>query len=164
MQKSGVVGESLKWDPYGLLMTTGHPLYEEVNRALIGVTTDSAVRDDLASTWLHVPLTEQTGLGLTTFGQWLWIPAAAAAGLMVAALVTVFSVIGKVEKAARNSLTDQARASARKEKMSKGSAAIALQPADQLIHEMAFELHDVTYHMHEILEAVREKGPGAVNA
>jgi len=123
------------------------------------------VRDNLASTWLHVPVIEQTGLGIATFGQWLWIPAAVAVGLTVIALLVVLSVIGKVEKAARNSLSDHARASARKEKMGKGTAAIALQPADQLIHEMAFELHDVTYHMHEILEAVRERGmPGSVNA
>ena len=141
-------------------MTTGHPLYEEVNQALIGIVTDSTVRKNLGSTWLHVPRTEEAGLDLLVFGRWLWIPAAAVVVLCTLAVVFVASMVGRVEKAARNSLTDKARASAREAKMAKGRAGIVLQPADQLVHQMAFDLRDVTDLMHELRDAVCESAPG----
>ena len=61
VHKSGVVGDSLKWDPYGFLMRSGDPMYETVNRAVIGVATDSSVREALEAEYLRVEGADEQG-------------------------------------------------------------------------------------------------------
>ena len=141
VQMAGIVGESLKWDPYGFVMTSNHSLYESVNRVLIGIATDSRVRGRLESMYLHTAPAAQTGFGITYFSRWFWIPAAAAAALLVFAFVVVHGAnVGRVRDAERKSVCQakgrEVRKANRKAKMAKGYSALALQPADALVHDM----------------------------
>ena len=54
VHKSGVVGASLKWDPYGFLLPSSHPMYETINRAVIAVATDDTVREELHAAHLRL--------------------------------------------------------------------------------------------------------------
>ena len=137
VQRAGIVGASLKWDPYGFVMPSNHSLYEVVNRALVGIATDSQVREQLESMWLHTTPSAETGFGVLFLLNWVWIPAVAAAALLVVALaLVIYSLLGRVKEATRDSVSGSKRREVRRAKFEQGYAAIALQPADGLVHDM----------------------------
>ena len=137
VQRAGIVGASLKWDPYGFVMPSNHSAYEVVNRALVGVATDSQVRGLLESVWLHTTPSAEIGFGVLFLLEWVWIPAVAAAALLVVGLaLVVCSLLGRVREATRDSVSGSKLRKVRRAKFEQGYAAVALQPADGLVHDM----------------------------
>jgi hypothetical protein len=169
VQKSGVVGDSLKWDPYGFLMRSGHPHYEAVNRAVVSVATDSTVRETLQAAHLRLEESDKRGLDLGVFAQWLWYPAAGGLGLIVLAVAAVYvNLVCNAYTKTRKSIASRTsiaaighskfvRSKMRKAKLERGMADIALQPADELMHEMAFDMQDLQSTMQEVLEILGGK-------
>ena len=174
VQKSGVVGDSMKWDPYGFLTTSGHVHYEVVNRAVVSVATDDAARETLEAAYLQLALQPKTGIDLATFGsQWVWMPSAIGGGLIFLAIVGVYinvllTAYGCTKSAARTSRaslghTQAVRGEMLKAKLERGMADIALQPSHELVHDMAFEMQDLQTDMQRALEMLRCLSDGAGN-
>ena len=94
------------------------------------------------------------------------MPAAGVAAVIVIALAVVYAYI--VCRAAAKARTSRAsfghskdvRGVMRAAKMHRGMADIALQPSNELIHEMAFEMQDLQTTMAEVLELLgKQRGP-----
>ena len=162
VHKSGVVGASLKWDPYGFLLPSSHPMYETINRAVIAVATDDTVREELHAAHLRLGGQTTRGLDLSMFGsEWVWMPTAAALALIAVALVGVYinvvcvarrrPTLGRVGRRHSSAV----KASMRAARMERGMADIALQPSHELIHEMAFEMQDLQTAVHDALEILQ---------
>ena len=170
VEKSGVVGGSMKWDPYGFLMTSGNPQYETVNRAVVSVATDSTVREALETAHLRTEEKEKRGLDLTTFGsQWVWMPSAIGVGLIAVGIVLVYlnvACTAAKRQTSRASLghSKSVRGKMRAARMDRGIADIALQPANELIHDMAFEMQDMQTTMHSDLEMLQTLLPTRTDA
>ena len=164
VQKSGVIGDSLAWDPYGFLLPSNNPHYEDINRAVIRWATDATAREALTEAYLRLADNTKTGIDLSTFGsEWVWMPSAVAAGLIFAALIGVYinvmcksSVGGTIRNSNRASLGHQkdVRNAMRVAKADRGMADIAMEPASDLIHEMAFEIQDLQVTVHGALETI----------
>ena len=168
VEKSGVVGGSMKWDPYGFLMMSGNPQYETVNRAVVSVATDSTVR-----LWRR-PSTHggegEAWLDLTTFGsQWVWMPLRSVPVFIAAGIVLVYPNVARTaakRQTSRASLghSKSVRGKMRAARMDRGIADIALQPANELIHDMAFEMQDMQTTMHSALEMLQTLLPTRTDA
>ena len=85
----------------------------------------------------------QSSLGIHTFIPWLWIPPAILAAMLVIGFwwfqlfdKTCSGLSGKVEAAAKDAMSEAKAREERKAKKDEGFSEIALQPADQLYHDM----------------------------
>lgn len=165
VEKSGLVGESLKWDPYGFMVNANSPHYEVVNRAVISVATDSAVRKTLQTAHLQLEEREKKGIDLSTFGsQWVWMPSAIGAGCIALGVASVYLNVACTAAKKRTSRASighakSVRSMMRSAKMDRGMADIALQPANELIHDMAFEMQDLQTTMHDALQILQALAP-----
>ena len=160
VQKSGVVGDSLLWDPYGFLVNSGYPQYEIVNRAVVSVATNAEVREALWTAHLSTIKADGGGLDFLLLLEWT---APAAVFISFSLIVFFGSVVyfKTVCKRAcgdtRSSRTTKAgfsksmRSAMSAKSLERGMADIALQSSNNLTHEMAFDLQDLQTNMQALL-------------
>ena len=116
------------------------------------------MREALETAHLRLEGNQPQGLDFAALAQWLWMPAAGTAGVVFLAFAVVYvSVVCAAGTKARTSRASvghskSVRNMVRAAKMNRGMADIALQPANELIHEMAFEMQDLQTTMGEVLQ------------
>ena len=205
IEKSGVVGDSLIWDPYahaphamcpapgvwscapcpcpvpraprpvplpmampvhryGFLVNSNYPNYEVVNRAVIQVATNAETREDLTTEYLASKEADAGGLDFIILLQWWAAPLIVTALilLIVCGIIVYFKTVckkacGDTERTSRTTNAGFSRSTRQlmaAKKLERGMADIALQSANNLTHEMAFDMQDLHRTVHDLMQKV----------